>query len=221
MLKKQHEGASDIYSGIGANDGTDQQGKSKIADDRSAENIQGKNREENSQRRQDGSAEGFIDGRIDDIAQLLFGISFYNFPNSIQRNNGIINRKTDNENEYRKNVYGEFHVHNRNSSDHNQGIMNQSKNSSHGVAELKAPGNINQYSQPGKNNGNNCLSRKIRTYFRADDFHTPDFIILVESSRKRLFHIGGQHLLIGERFRRADQKFIGAELLNCAVFQFC
>ena len=66
-------------------------------DDRSAEEKQGQNREKNGQRRQNGSAQGLINAQIDDIAQLLFGIQFYIFPDSVEHNDGIINGKTDNE----------------------------------------------------------------------------------------------------------------------------
>jgi len=32
-----------------------------------------------------------------------------------------------------------------------------------------------------------------------DDFHAPDFIIVMESSRERLFHVRGQHFWIGKK----------------------
>ena len=120
-----------------------------------------------------------------------------------------------------QNRYGKFHIQNRNSADNNNDIMNQSDNASQCVAELKTPANINQHGQPRKNDGNNCFSLEIRTDFGTDDFHAPDFIVLIESGGQRLFHVGGQHLLIGERFRCADQKFFFTELLNDAAFQFC
>ena len=99
IFKKQHDGASDIDRGIGANDDADQHGKSKIVNNRSAETIQGENREKNGQRSQDGSAQRLINAQVDDIAQLPFGIQFYIFPNSVKDHYRIVNGKTDNENE--------------------------------------------------------------------------------------------------------------------------
>jgi len=165
LFKKQYAGAGNVYCRISADNGSDQQGESKIADDRSAENIQGQHGKKHGKRSQNGSAQSLVDRGVDDITEFLFGILFYYFPDSVQRDDSVINGKTDNENDCRENGYGEFHVHYGNSPDDDQGVMNQGENSSRGVTEFESPGHINQYCQPGKNNGNDCLPGKVGADF--------------------------------------------------------
>jgi len=68
IVEKQHAGAGDVNRGISTHDGADQHGKSKILYYRPAKNVQSQHREKDGQRSQNGSAQGFVDGQIDDVS---------------------------------------------------------------------------------------------------------------------------------------------------------
>src|SRR5664280_175177 len=160
-----------------------------------------------------------INTHVDGLGQFLPRIQLYIFPDSIEHNDRIVDRITNDKEYCRENGNGKFHIQYGNCADDNNDIMNKSNYTTQSIAEFKTPGYINEHGQPGKNYGKNGFSLEIHTYLGTDNFHSSDFVIFIESRSQWFIHVFFKKFLIMERFRSTNEKLIGAELLNDAVFQ--